>query len=170
MPQNPTDSEQLRNSLTREVTNDAYAVSQQIFKGQEPDVVRQSNDQVDARYHQAILNNDRTYLMSEASRDPSQFLASMQRLIEDGKAYMPPGTELDQQQRLPQSARPNVPLPKVPAQAFPQEIDPNNSPPPQALPAPVSPPSSGLVPPPPSPSISPGTVPNVTANAIPAAR
>jgi len=169
VPQSQTDTEALRNSLTREVTNDAYSIGQQIFKGQEPDVARQSNQQVDDRYHQAITTGDRSYLMAEAARDPSQFLASMQRLIDDGRAYMPPGTELEQPQKLPQAAKPNVPLPKVPEQAFPQQIDPNAPPLPQALPAPTPPPPSGLAGAPNPPSINPGTVPNVTGNAIPPA-
>ena len=170
MPQNQPDSTVLRDSLTREVTNDAYAISQQIFKGQEPDVARVDNEELDTRYYQAILNDDRRYLMSEAARDPSQFMASMQRLIDDQRAFMPPGSELDQQGKLPQAAKANVPLPKPPQEALPQPIDPNAPPPPSAPPVPPSAPSAaGLVPPPSPPSIKPGTVPNVTGNAIPPA-
>src|SRR5215467_5081685 len=162
-----TDTEALRNSLTREVTNDAYAISSQIFKGQEPDVARQTNEQVDQRYQQAINTGDRQYLMSEASRDPAQFMASMQRLIDAGQAYMPPGTELDRQPKLPQAAKPNVPLPSAPEQAFPQALEagapvPFAPGPPAAAPSPMG---SPLAPPP--PTITPGTVPNVTSNVPP---
>src|SRR5215831_19725240 len=145
-----TDTEALRNSLTREVTNDAYAISSQIFKGQEPDVARQTNEQVDQRYQQAINTGDRQYLMAEASRDPAQFLASMQRLIEAGQAYMPPGSELTQQPKLPQAAKPDVPLPTVPQHAFPATVQPSALAaltPPTAAPAPASPPPPALVPP-----------------------
>jgi len=113
MPPSQTDTEALRNSLTREVTNDAYAISAQIFKGQEPDVARVSNEQLDQRYRQAFLSNDRSYLMQEAGRDPAQFMASMERL----GVTMPAGQELSQDPKLPKEAKANVPLPKPPESA-----------------------------------------------------
>jgi len=155
-----TDTEALRNSLTREVTNDAYAISSQIFKGQEPDVARQTNEQVDQRYQQAINKGDRQYLMSEAARDPAQFMASMQRLIDAGQAYMPPGTELDRQPKLPQAAKPNVPLPSPPEQSFPQALE-------AGAPVPSAPGPAAAQPPIAPPTITPGTVPNVTSNVPP---
>jgi hypothetical protein len=141
---NPTDSQQIRDSMTREVTNDAYAVSQQIFKGQEPDVARVSNAQLDERYRQAFSTGDRQYLMAEAQRDPSQFLASMQRL----GVTMPPGQALQTEPKLPSAAKPNVPLPSPPAAALPAPLA---SPP--AMPAPSAAPPPPAVPsiPPPSP-------------------
>jgi len=159
-----TDTEALRNALTREVTNDAYAISNQIFKGQEPDVARQTNEQVDQRYQQAINTGDRQYLMSEASRDPAQFMASMQRLIDAGQAYMPPGTQLERQPKLPQAAKPDVPLPSAPEQAFPQALEAGAPVPSAPGPAAAQPP---IAPPLAPPTITPGTVPNVTSNVPP---
>ena len=164
MPQQ-SETEAIRDSLTREVTNDAYAISSAIFKGQEPDVARVTNEQLDLRYQQAIMKGDRQYLMAEAARDPTQFLASMQRLIEAGQAYMPPGSHLEQQPKLPQSAKPNVPLPAPPPLAFPQSFEPGAPAPPAALPGGM--PSAvqpALTPTATPPTINPGTVPNVTTN------
>lgn len=159
MPQQPTDTQQLRDAVTREVTNDAYAISGQIFKGQEPDVSRVSNDQLDQRYRQAFMSNDRTYLMAEAARDPVQFLASMQRL----GVQMPPGQELESQPRLPTAAKPNVPLPKPPDQALPQPVDPNAPTPPP----PVAPPAPAPAPAPAAPTLASGTLAPMTAQPAP---
>src|SRR5215471_5691119 len=112
MPQQ-SDTEMLRDSMTREVSNDAYAIASQIFKGPEPDVGRVSNQQLDERYRQAFVSNDRQYLQQEATRDPAQFLASMQRL----GVTMPPGQELQPEPPLPKAAKANVPVPKTPPQA-----------------------------------------------------
>lgn len=153
-----SDTEVIRDAVTREVTNDAYAISGQIFKGQEPDVSRVSNDQLDARYRQAFVTNDRNYLMAEAARDPVQFLASMQRL----GVQMPPGQEIESQPKLPTAAKPNVPLPKPPAQALPTPVDPNApvTPPPQ-----VAPPAP--VPAPAAPTLVSGTLAPMTAQPAP---
>ena len=156
MPQ-PTDTQQLRDAVTREVTNDAYAISGQIFKGQEPDVSRVSNDQLDARYRQAFVTNDRNYLMAEAARDPVQFLASMQRL----GVQMPPGQELESQPKLPTAAKPNVPLPKPPDQALPQPLEPTAPTPPSAPPVAVPAPA------PAAPSLAAGTLAPMTAQPAP---
>jgi len=146
-----TDTEALRNSLTREVTNDAYAISSQIFKGQEPDVARVSNDQVDERYRQAFLKGDRGYLQQEAVRDPVQFLASMDRL----GVTMPPGQEITSDPKLPAAAKANVPLPKPPESAtqatYQQFAQVPSLPLPQPAPAPVPaslPPAAAPGPPP----------------------
>jgi hypothetical protein len=134
-----TDTEALRNSLTREVTNDAYAISSQIFKGQEPDVARVSNEQVDARYRQAFASNDRGYLQQEAVRDPVQFMASMQRL----GVTMPAGQEITPDPKLPKDAKANVPLPKPPESATQTTYDQAHQVPspllPQTAPAPLPP-------------------------------
>jgi hypothetical protein len=103
----------LRDSMTREVSNDAYHIASQIFKGQEPDVARVSNEQVDQRYRQAFMTNDRGYLQQEAVRDPVQFMAAMQRL----NVQMPPGKEIQPDPPLPKSAKANVPVPKPPESA-----------------------------------------------------
>src|SRR5262252_6717022 len=104
MPQQ-SDTELLRDSMTREVSNDAYAIASQIFKGPEPDISRVSNQQLDQRYHQAILSNDHQYLQQEATRDPAQFMASMERLLADGRAQMPPGEEIQPEPPLPKAAK-----------------------------------------------------------------
>jgi hypothetical protein len=141
-----SEAEQLRNALTREVSNDAYAIAGQIFKGPEGDVARVSNDQLDARYRQAFASNDRSYLMAEAGRDPAQFMASMQRL----GVQMPPDAPVETKPPLPQAAKANVPVPKPPASALEQLY-----PAPTAVPAPapvvppmVTPPAPVPVPPP----------------------
>jgi hypothetical protein len=142
----PTDTEALRNSLTREVTNDAYAISSQIFKGQEPDVARVSNEQVDARYRQAFATNDRTYLQQEAVRDPVQFMASMQRL----GVTMPAGQEITPDPKLPKDAKANVPLPKPPESATQTAYDQAHQ-----VPSPLLPP--------PAPARVPASLPPATA-------
>jgi len=152
----PSDTEIIRNSLTREVTNDAYAISQQIFKGQEPDVARVSNEQLDERYHQAILSGDRNYLMAEAARDPQQFLAATDRLVASGRAFVPPDAKAQPDAPLPRAARPDVPLPKVPPSLQQTFVEPPASPsipevsapPPSTPAAPLAPaPTPGLPPP-----------------------
>jgi len=158
---NPSEVEVLRNSLTREASNDAYSIAQDVFKGTMPDVSRVSNEQLDARYHQAILTGDRQYLQAEAARDPAQFMASMKRLIDDGRAVMPPEKPLETQPALPQAAKANVPVPKPPEGAQPQQFaQPEQVPAPQpALPMPPAP-AAPLAPPPmpapPPPGVLPG--------------
>jgi len=127
----------LRDSLTREVTNDAYYISSQIFKGVEPDVSRVSSEQLDERYRQAFMSGDRQYLQQEATRDPTQFLAAMERL----GVSMPPGSEITPDAPLPKSAKPNVPIPKPPEAAQPQFVEePTVAPSP---PLPAAPPPAG---------------------------
>jgi hypothetical protein len=143
--QNPQDPEALRNALTREVTTDAYNIAGQIFRGPQPDVSHVSNDELDQRYLQAIHTNDRQYLMSEAARDPTQFLSSMSRLHEAGKIFVPPDAQIPQEPPLPPGARSNVPIPQ---------------PHPDALPATFKQPDQvPAVPALPSPSTAPGPVP-----------
>jgi hypothetical protein len=162
VPGNQTDPEAIRDSMTREVTSDAYNIAGQIFKGPQGDVSRVSNDQLDAHYRQAFVSNDREFLMQEAGRDPAQFLASMNRL----GVTMPPGEEVPQDAPLPRGARSDVPIPKPHEAAQPQTFDkpedvpqlptpqmPMLAPPPPApavpLPPPASLPGGGLTPPPP---------------------
>jgi len=145
---NPQDPDVLRNSLTREVTNDAYAIAGQIFKGPHSDVGRVSNEQLDERYRQAFTSGDRSYLMAEAVRDPAQFLASMERL----GVSMPPGEEIQPDPPLPKEAKSAAPIPKPPAQAQPTTYAA-----PEDVPAPAMPmpPGAPAVPPmvvPPSPA------------------
>src|SRR5215831_19608879 len=138
---NPQDPEALRNALTREVTTDAYNIAGQIFRGPQGDVSRVSNDQLDERYRQAFLSNDRQYLMQEAVRDPTQFLAAMERL----GVSMPAGEQLPTEPALPQAAKSNVPVPKPHPEAQPQTFPaPEQVPTPPMLPAP--PPTPGPVP------------------------
>jgi len=164
MPNNQTDANALRDSMTREVTNDAYSISQQIFRGQEGDVSRVSNEQLDERYRQAFTTEDRSYLMQEAVRDPVQFLASMQRL----GVSMPPGQEIQPEPPLPKAAKANVPLPKPPEQAlqstYPtaQEVPPPEVPPQSPVP-PAAPMPQPLAPPP-VPQPPPGMLPSEPAS------
>jgi len=147
-----SDTELLRDSMTREVSNDAYAIAAQIFKGPEPDVGRVSTQQLDDRYRQAFSQNDRTYLQQEATRDPAQFLASMQRL----GVTMPPGQELTPEPKLPAAAKANAPVPKPPASALQQTYGSLEEVPAQPLASPV--PLQPAVPPVMPP---PGTVPGM---------
>jgi len=148
-----TDTQALRNSMAREVTSDAAVIAGQIFKGQEPDVARVSNEQVDTRYRQAFMTNDRQYLMQEAARDPLQFMASMQRL----GVQMPPDKPLESEPPLPRAARANVSLPKPPDSAQvptfdqPQQVPalPQPAPPPPAPSPPPLAPAPAPIPPPP---------------------
>jgi hypothetical protein len=116
---NPQDPEALRNALTREVTTDASVIAGQVFRGPQGDVSRVSNEQLDNRYRQAFVNNDRQFLMQEAVRDPEQFLASMERL----GVNMPPGEEIQPDPPLPKAAQSNVKIPKPPAAAVQQAYD-----------------------------------------------
>jgi hypothetical protein len=161
--QNPQDPEALRNALTREVTTDAYNIAGQIFRGPQPDVSHVNNDALDQRYLQAINTNDRQYLMSEAARDPTQFLSSMGRLHEAGKIMVPPDAGIPQEPPLPPGARSDVPIPKPPEQSLPATFkQPDQVPAVPALPSPPTAP--GPVPlgmPPvqptvPSPPLQPG--------------
>lgn len=145
MAQNPQDPEALRNSLTREVTTDAYNIAGQIFRGPQPDVAHVNNDELDQRYLQAIHTDDRQYLMSEAARDPTQFLNSIARLSDAGKIFVPPDAGIPQEPPLPPGARSNVPIPQ---------------PHPDALPATFKQPDQvPAVPAVPSPPTAPGPVP-----------
>ncbi|HYW88542.1 MAG TPA: hypothetical protein VFB50_12280 [Chloroflexota bacterium] len=158
MPQQ-SDTEAIRDSMTREVTNDAYHIAGQIFKTAEPDVSRVSNEQVDARYRQAFSTGDRTYLMQEAARDPVQFLASMNRL----GVTMPPDKPLPQEEPLPKAAKANVPLPKPPESAQqptfeqPEDVPVPPPTPPALAPPPAMPPAMApSAPAPPPPGVVPG--------------
>jgi hypothetical protein len=114
-----SEAELLRDSMTREVSNDSYAIAQQIFgQGQQPDVTRMSNQQIDDRYFQAVQNGDRDYLSSEAVRDPRQFLESMQRLHSAGRISVPPDQALEPQPPLPKPAQAAAPVPQPPPQVL----------------------------------------------------
>jgi len=137
VPQAPQDPEALRNALTREVTTDAYNIAGQIFRGPQPDVAHVNNDELDQRYLQAINSNDRQYLMSEAARDPTQFLSSMGRLHEAGKIMVPRDAQIPQEPPLPPGARSNVPIPKPHPDALPATFkEPDQVPAVSALPSP----------------------------------
>ena len=149
----PSEVALLRDSLTREASNDAYAIAQQIFKGPQPDVSRVSNEQLDERYRQAFMSDDRQYLGLEATRDPAQFMAAMQRL----GVQMPPGQELQPDPALPKTAKANVPVPKPPESAV-QQLFPSPEAVPQAAPVPsmaVPLPAPGPMPTPMAPAAAP---------------
>lgn len=137
--------------MTREVSNDSYAIAQQVFgQGQQPDVARMSNQQIDDRYMQAVQNGDRDYLSSEAVRDPRQFLESMQRLHTAGRISVPPDQALEPQPPLPRPAQAAAPVPQpppqtlqsaqgVPTEQVPSLLQPPPSEPPLTPPAPQPP-------------------------------
>jgi len=152
-----TDSSTLRDALTREVTSDAYVIAGQIFKTPDGDIARVSNDQLDERYRQAFITNDRNYLMAEAGRDPAQFLASMQRL----GVQMPPGQEVQPEAPLPRTARSNAPIPKAPPSAV-QQLFPT----PQEVPTPPLPQPSVVGAPPVPVSVPPLVVPPATGGGL----
>jgi hypothetical protein len=114
-----SEAELLRDSMTREVSNDSYAIAQQLFgQGQQPDVARLSNQQIDDRYFQAVQSGDRDYLQSEATRDPRQFLESMQRLHDAGRIMVPADQALEPQPPLPKPAQAAAPVPQPPPQTL----------------------------------------------------
>jgi hypothetical protein len=164
---NPQDPTVLRDSMTREVTNDAYNIAGQIFKGPQGDVSRVSNEQLDERYRQAFQTNDRGYLMQEAARDPAQFLAAVDRI----GVQMPPGEEIQKDPPLPAAAKSAAPIPKPPAGVQPTTFDTHTDvPAPPALPAPPMPPGPVAAPPPPMlmpPSVAPAPLQAPVAPAIP---
>ena len=140
MPQK-SEAELLRDSMTREVSNDAYHIATQIFAQPQPDMARMSNDQVDARYRQAFESNDREYLSKEAVRDPRQFLESMHRL----GVSMPPDQSVPAQPPLPRPAQAAAPVPQPP----PQTLESAQAVPAEQVPGLIQPPQPALPPAPP---------------------
>jgi hypothetical protein len=78
--------------------------------------MRVSDADIDARYRQAFEAQDRGYLMSEAQRDPQQFLAAVGRL----GVQMPGDQPLKQEAPLPTRARSRVDIPAPPPSVLPQ--------------------------------------------------
>ena len=141
----------LQQEITREVNNDAQHIANSVFGkvGNMPDMARVPDSTLDSRYRMAYLNNDRPYLVSEAQRDPEQFIEVSRRL-----GVKLPG-EVDQAQPV-QPAMPSQPA-MPPPQPSPLT--------PMAMPAPVSPPvlslpPAGPVPPAPLP-VAPAIAPLV---------
>jgi predicted Zn-dependent peptidase len=80
----------LRDEITDEVNGDASHIAQSVFgdAAQHPDVGRVSNQQLESTYRRAYQSGDRTFLQSEARRDPQQFL----KVIEKIGVRIPPPT------------------------------------------------------------------------------
>jgi hypothetical protein len=121
----------LQDEITREVNTDAEHIATSVFGkvGTQPDVQKVTDDQLNSRYRQAYLTNDRAWLTQEAQRDPDQFIKVARRI-----GVMKP-EELGQV--LPQQPpQPPPPPPPVPAPA--------PLPPPGVTPVPAIPPSPGM--------------------------
>jgi hypothetical protein len=135
---------QLQEEITREVTSDAPHIAEMVFGDAKdhPDMVGLANASLDQVYRQAFLKEDRTFLQSEARRDPEQFLKIADRI----GVKMPPPT-LPGMAELPQPgafAKAATALPPAPPMA--------PSMPPVAAPMSAVPPVPSLLPsPPPAP-------------------
>ena len=130
----------LQSEITQEVTGDAKAIAQGVFgdNANHPDMRSVPNQQLDDLYRQKYVANDRTWLQSEARRDPQQFLDVAKRI-----GVQPPNTA------------PGAP-PVQPANAFEKAMTANAgaAPPPEQAalpPAPVAPPPAPLPMPAPMP-------------------
>ena len=136
---------QLRDEITHEVNADAAHLAGQIFprKGKQPDMARVTNEQVEARYRTAYQSNDRKYLLSEAQRDPEQFLAVSERIGARPPAETPPP--------LPAATQPApAPGPPVSTLTPPPVVPPAVSLPPAGpspAPLPVATPPAAMAPP-----------------------
>jgi len=122
----------LQDEITREVNTDAEHIATSVFGkvGAQPDMQKVTDEQLNARYREAYLNNDRSWLVQEAQRDPDQFIKVARRI-----GVMKPE---EVGQSLPQVAPlPPQPLPPV---AAPVPLPP----PPVVAPVPAAPPSPGM--------------------------
>jgi hypothetical protein len=143
MPDRRSDVAIVRDQITREVSNDAFAIASQVFSTPEPDVTRVTSQQIDDRYRRAFVENDRPYLISEAQRDPKQFLEATGRL----GVVMPPDKPLSPPEPpLPQPAQAAPPLPQPPPTVLPEATPV----PPEVLSAPTTPAPPPLAAPPPA--------------------
>jgi hypothetical protein len=135
---------QLQQEITDEVHKDAEHLSKAVFgsPNSQPDLSRVSTEILDARYRQAYTNNDRAWLLSEARRDPLQFVEVSNRL---GVVIPPPA---------PATPPPFAPPVPVAAPAPPTAAAP---PPGMALPPPIAPQPPPVAPaplaPPPAPTL-----------------
>ncbi len=147
-----TEISMLREEITKEVNGDAEVLADQVFREQRPDLSHVANDQYDAAVMQKLLAGDRSWLQQEAQRDPNQFIASRDRLIESGKVIDPskPQTyktpEEAAQNAQPAPAVPIKPvMPELPAMAgMPPPVPGQLPPPPGPLPPVIGPPTSPL--------------------------
>jgi hypothetical protein len=107
VPDKRSDIEIVRDQITAEVTADAEAVADDVFRRDGPDLTTVSNQDIDTRYARAFAEGDRKWLQLEARRNPRQFLSVTKRL---GVKLPPPG--LAAQPGL-LGAPPQIPLPPV---------------------------------------------------------
>jgi len=166
--------QQFQYELANEIKRDAPPIARGVFGDNRthPDMATLSNAELDQMYLQAYLRNDRTFLMQEAQRDPTQFLEVTDRIgVEDppvnaqgdpipSQAQQEGVAQAFQQQAVQNAAQvvPPPPLPP-PGAAAPAGI---GGPAPAAAPMPAALPSPGVGPmtqmPLPVPSIPPGTL------------
>jgi hypothetical protein len=124
---------QLRDEITHEVNTDAAHLAEAVFGkiGDQPDIGRVSNEQLDATYRRAYQRDDRAWLQGEARRDPEQFLKVAQRL----------GVVLPSEQPPPPPPEPALPMvPPPPVAPAPPMLPPPPVAGPPVLPLPTGPP------------------------------
>ena len=138
---------QLRDEITHEVNADSEHLAHQIFprKGKQPDMARVPQGTIESHYRQAYLNQDRKYLLSEAQRDPDQFIEVSRRI----GVKLP--EEIGQDQAV---ASPTLPQPAPPAA-------PATLPMPPSVPLPPGPEAAVTSLPLPGPVVAPAIAPPV---------
>jgi hypothetical protein len=136
--------QKLQDDITREVNADAAHLARTVFgkPGDQPDLARVSDEQLASTYRRAYQTGDRKFLVSEAQRDPEQFLRVAEQL---GVTLAPPQPAMPTASAAPLSVSPaQVPGPAgeilsqllAPQQGLPP--GPAQVPPP-AMPAPMPP-------------------------------
>ena len=137
----------LQGEITEEVNGDAQHLAESVFgeRGKMPDISRVPDEIIDRRYRTAYENQDRSWLIKEAQRDPEQFLAVSRRIgVEDpAKAGAVP---------LGEAPPPSAPLPPAPAPVLPPAGLPAAVPPVQVAPPVAMPMPAGPMPPMPMPA------------------
>ena len=162
--------QQMQYEIANEIKRDAQPIADGVFgnNARHPDMATVSNQEIDQIFRDAYARNDRTWLMSEAQRDPQQFLDVTDRIgVADppmGRNDKPMQPVADQeqvagalqQQALQNAAQSAVPL-QPPGAAAPQGAGMPlvaAAPAPAALPSPAPGPMTQM----PLPGIAPGTM------------
>jgi hypothetical protein len=163
VPPGKNDIVQLQDEITKEINGDAAILARGIFgdTANHPDAQSVSTDQLDALYrskYQSGTPADRDWLVSEAQRDPDQFLKVADRI----GVVMPPAPN-PVQPAPPANPPPQVaPAPVPTAVAAPPPVAPPVPPPPPVSPpliVPAQPPAPGPLAPGPSQILGPNGLP-----------
>jgi hypothetical protein len=119
----------LQEEITREVNKDAEHLATSVFgaRGSQPDIKRVDDDMIETAYRKAYESGNRKWLVSEAQRDPEQFVNVSRKIgvtlpDEQAPPAMPPAAaplpmagpitpQLSQTQPLPTAAAPGPTLP-----------------------------------------------------------